>query len=310
MPTDTTPCLRPEFTRLLLKELQERQSRNLYGPQGMGKTRLVEDLMKMAPPEMPIIALNMVGFQYNHHEFIQAIHTQMRQTTSAPSTNSVVAAPSTLPQVLEGWRDSQSTASSCLVLILDHFDVLFDKPDIAPEYDETFFACLNAFKNRPQTALLVVTHSPYNEALLVKEDLKPASSLLDLNPMGIADLREEQIEQEVQRSGVPLETKQLQQLCKRVKHHHQPYGFLSHCLQRLQLHEYDSCSLRKRLKFWEASYEEEHRQNWLGKANRLDRWLSRWSRLTIWQKIPVLSLLKSLRDILLERLTKNKQEGK
>ncbi len=67
---DTSFCLRPTLTELMVQRLGRGDSINLYGQGGSGKTRLLEDIGKLHLPDTQVVYLSLKGLQFNFAGFL------------------------------------------------------------------------------------------------------------------------------------------------------------------------------------------------------------------------------------------------
>lgn len=173
-------CLRPTFTKMVLNELLvRRQSVNLTGGYGQGKTRLLHDLRDMAAAQgLPVALLDLKEHRLRYDQFLRAAQLQLQLDTDYAHFEDLCTA-------LSRQRDRH------YLLLIDNLEVLNEYASNDPRYDARFVAGLNMLKNLPNIHLLCASREWLKQVVFQGE-----TSLLTLHRMDISPLSEQEIQAE------------------------------------------------------------------------------------------------------------------
>lgn len=148
-PTDNlSNALRPAFTEKTLGWLAQGKTINVFGEEGQGIGRLVDDLATNCPSAVQFVRLSMRSFADSYAGFLQALADAL-DITLAPSADIRI--------VLTNFLGASKRK---LWLCLEHFDRLADqqvnnKLVDTQGYDLHFLNYLNSLKNTSRVSLLV-----------------------------------------------------------------------------------------------------------------------------------------------------------
>lgn len=193
--------LRPSFTRLLLRKLQEGSSLNLVGLRGAGCSRALRDLSTLAQEQQDItcILVDINQYKHNYRGFIQQIQRQLL----LPGGQKELP-----PPVEEGQYpavsvvlDGKPFEHKQIFLLLNHFDALLNDPN--QRLPKSFYDDLNSLNNRSGVSLCCVTERPHLQYQVhykdEQGDLAVTLSWLDLQHQDLPHLLEEEIQAELDR---------------------------------------------------------------------------------------------------------------
>jgi TIR domain len=217
-------CLRPTFTKMVLNELLvRRQSVNLTGGYGQGKTRLLHDLRDMAATQgLPVALLDLKEHRLRYDQFLRAAQLQLQLDTDYAHFEDLCTA-------LSRQRDRH------YLLLIDNLEVLNEYASNDPCYDARFVAGLNMLKNLPNIHLLCASREWLKQVVFQGE-----TSLLTLHRVDISPLNEQEIQAEFQKrlEGHPFleQAAQLQTARLAVQAATHPCILLEDIIRRVQSH--------------------------------------------------------------------------
>lgn len=241
-------ALRPEYTELLAKELTK-QSVNIYGESGQGQWRLLEDLKDLLSKENKLIfLLNMKNYSASYQGFITDISGQLKQYFPAVKQKAITD----FSQFLTVF--DECATGQHMVLLLHNYNSLLDNPQLDEAYDIAFFNGLNALRNSGHR-LVCVTVKPHNQSIICfNKQAVGKSSWLDLKPMELFFLTEQQIKNELSRLEVNLITEWLNLLVNCIQEQTHSYEFLEFVVPRLNLKDHKKLKFEQRLKYWQKEF--------------------------------------------------------
>ncbi len=260
----TAHFLRPVFTKLIIKRLQKGESLNLYGPPGIGKSRLLEDIEAAKLPDVRVVSLSFKGYQNSCETFCREV--QRKAGLGGEPVKGLNA-------VIDKLRESGAS----VFLMIDHFNYFHNNPNLDAAYNETFIDALNAVRNSSRVSLLAVTEQPAN-SVVTYIDGKAVTSPLNLEPVEMTGWQFEEIRSEVKRR---LDEKHLHEtettlLLSRLVDMKCGYGFLEHIAPKLICGENKELSIDERLNRWQKSFDRECRSSGTAKIVKTTAWMKAW----------------------------------
>ncbi|MBW2663340.1 MAG: ATP-binding protein [Deltaproteobacteria bacterium] len=181
--------LRPEMTRYIIQRLERGHSINLHGPPGLGKTRMLEDIRDGGIEGICVTFVSFRGYCASYGGFCRAVAAAGGVTGKTPDSMSTV--------VQELTRTGKS-----VFLLIDDFQYLPENPDVDPRFDQRFIEALNCIKNMSGISLLAVSLKPLHTlTLFIKQ--KPVTSVLNLDPVEVTPLSNDEIHNELVRRFPP-----------------------------------------------------------------------------------------------------------
>lgn len=237
-------CLRPAFTRRLLRDLERGVSLNLVGESGRGRKRLLEDLSKAAPNNVQIFYADMGHYKGEYAGFIRELG---RQAQNAGLLSSLPKDESDLFHALENSRKS-------IFLLLHNFDALFYGNDPDSHYDRRFFDNLNKLHSLQHISLVCVTRKPQN-TYAVFTGKKTVPLWLNLQQEHLPLLKETEIRDEINRRLQRPDDQAVFFLLKAVQGHAHCYDLLTSLCIRLQKGDDPQLSAENRLRKWKYEFD-------------------------------------------------------
>lgn len=220
----TEGCLRPTCTQTVLNELLvRRQSVNLTGGDGQGKSRLLQDLKAMAAAQgLRVAMLSLKEHRLQYANFLRAAAMQL----GLPRTDYTAFAD--LVSDLSLGRDGQ------YLLLLDEIEVLNEYRSNDPRYNAHFVASLNLLKNLDHLHLLCASREWLKAVVFDGE-----TSLLTLHPIALPALSQQEIQAELHSRLPGHELLQnaghLARAREAVQAAAQPYAMLERLISRVQM---------------------------------------------------------------------------
>lgn len=251
MAPDCGHCLRPEFTRDLLKTLVAGGSVNLIGPVGSGRGRLIEDLRRCAPADRPVLHADMKAWKASYEGFIENLSLQL--ATGAGKR------PMDIGVLVERLQKNGRGA----LLLLHHFDALLNNPDVHRGFGVRFFDQLNSLRNQ-RTALLCVTEKPHDQSMVFVDGRSHSGSWLDLQKERLPELRWEEIRAEIRRRLAEITDAEVTPLIEAVRKEEAPYALLDFLLRELARPVEHTGSFRRRLRRLKRDFRAHGRGGHLG----------------------------------------------
>lgn len=240
---DFSACLRPAFAKTFLNELLiRRNSLNLTGDTGQGKSRLLEDVKRMETSlGMPVVLLNLKDFRLDYEGFLRSMAMQLRL-------------PSPYFQRFEDLLDALHAAlhDNCMILI-NSLEVLNEYNSNDRRYDAHFVSSLNNLKNQSHIHLACASRIWLKKVVFQNE-----TSILDLYQLEIRDLHDKEIEAEIRRCCPALTAMHRAALRQSVRDCAQTAQRLDFLLRKALAH-YDPKKFSTQLNTWITAYEAENR---------------------------------------------------
>ena len=244
MPT-FTHCLRPALTERLVEMLQHDRSFNLFGAEGTGRLRLLQDLQECRPNETSAVLVNMKSFQASYDGMLRAIWVQLGRLGERP-------------QDLAELCERAEYQARRIWLLLHNFDALLDNSHVDPRYNVAFYDTLNGLQNQADRALVCITRQPHTRAFVFADGKPYRSSWLDLEVMALPTLKHEEIVLEVQRRDLPLTRKQQHLMIRAIRAHRAPYRFLEFVSSKALNREQRDLAFPARLLRWDKELKSIH----------------------------------------------------
>jgi hypothetical protein len=143
---DLNHCLWEEFTRYIIEQLiDKRQSINLVGEKGTGKTRPLEDIRDCKLAGVKVILVDLKVHVNTYNGLLREIHRQLGLKEKVPGT-------------LDRLFDDLEKEPILYLVFLDNYDALLGNPDMDSKgYNVDFFYVLDFIKNKDNISLLCTT---------------------------------------------------------------------------------------------------------------------------------------------------------
>jgi len=175
--------LREHFTTNIYNNIiLESNSINIFGAEGIGKSRFIKDLDSLINEDIKVVSINLKNRRKDYNKFVDEIKKQLNITETIISFSELL--------------DKFATSNEDVVLILDNFEAIY-KDNADERFDFDFFDELNSFKNRDNASLVIISTRNYNHYDFYHEG-KSLTSPLDIGVMEISPLMLEEIEKELQ----------------------------------------------------------------------------------------------------------------
>lgn len=223
---DYTHALRPTCTQTVLRELlTRRQSVNLTGNSGHGKSRLLRDIQHIAQQQgIPVALLNLKDHRLNYAQFLQIACVQL----------GIAQQYTTFGDLAHGLGLQKDRH---FLLLIDNLEVLNEYASNDPRYDHQFVSSINLLKNMDNIHLLCASREWLKEVVFGGE-----TSILTLHKIELSPLSQTEIQGELQRELASSEhpfldkTNEQIQLRKAVQQHPKPCNLLECLISRLKTH--------------------------------------------------------------------------
>ena len=237
--------LRPTFTALVVKSLQNGRSVNLIGAEGAGRERLLEDIRRIMPPDTVAI----VDLKHRRRSYDSLLDDIWRQLGKHGDK------PVNLTALIEQCEQQNRRIFLCL----HNFDALLGKTDNDVKYDITFYDKLNSIKNRANIALICVTQKPHDQSLVYVDGKVISTSWLDLDKEPFLALKQVEIIDELERTIAPdmpylRHDNLLGELVKRIQANPKPYDFLTFVVNKFAAKADADLPFKQRLPRWEKAF--------------------------------------------------------
>lgn len=247
--------LRPAFTKKIAKSLFLQQtSVNIYGEDGTGKQRLLNDMLK---------ALQMSGFSdyvpvmvdfkkyaYEYSGMLNELHSQIGQGEDVPSN------------FIDFFQEAEQQ-NRWYLIFLYHFDAILDNPKIDPCFNARFFDDLNDLKNKRNVALIVSTQQPHRGSYIFADNKAYSNSWLNLKMEIMPALTDMQVKIELEKRlsndyfqwlyNHPNEREQIE---KKIHETPNTYQMLSFLARQLNAKADEEVKFDERLNKWQKKYDE------------------------------------------------------
>ncbi len=177
--------LRNTFTTNIYKNtVLESKSINIFGVDGIGKSRFIEDLLSIIEiNEVKVVSIDIRIFRNTYDDFINQIKKKLKLRRDFLSFSEIL--------------DSFTSNHSKVLLIIDNFEDLY-KDNIDTKFNFDFFNELNSFKNRDNSSLIIVSTKNYTHYNFYHNN-ELSTSPLDLTTKEMNPLTTKNIEDELKR---------------------------------------------------------------------------------------------------------------
>jgi hypothetical protein len=246
-------CLRPYFTKDIIRLLQGGRSINLVGNRGTGRKRLLEDIQACHLPNTRTVLVNVQSFCESYNGFLQDIWSQLALEGDKPIT-------------LSGLIERAVDRNQQLFIFLYNFDALLNTPWLDPQYDRKFYDALNHIKNNPKVALICVTQTPHTQKAICIEKRIYRSSWLDLKIIQLPELAYDDILPEIERHKELFLTDDAKSfISNSVRHHEEPYAFLDYVLNQIVIsnRKNEKIDFPTSLKKWKKEFKRHFGASWV-----------------------------------------------
>ena len=144
-------------------------------------------------------------------------------------------------------------------------------------YDLQFIDGLNSIKNIPCISLAIVTEKPANSVLIYLKN-KPVTSTLNIEPLGLGDLTEQEIRLEIGRRcwSHYLGRRRQNQLVSYLLDMPRNYGFIKYIHPKIKAKTSQNLDIKERLKYWQKSFQEEFRSDATKRVSHVTRVMKGW----------------------------------
>lgn len=255
MASKTQFCLRPNLTANIHDLLADSKKINLYGSDGQGLTRLVEDLAKIAPDNKHFIRLSMRSYADSYVGFMNALQKALGVQSSCTDFAAAILA----------YMDKSPKG---LWLVIEHFDRLTEKPTQSQTvdvkgYDRSFLDQLNSFGNNSKISLLLTsvrkidTQELYIGGKNIRGSKLELSKHLDLTPLTFDLLKAEltrQLNGNIDKK-VFFDSPEWACLVGEISIHPKAYDFLTFIAPRIETSDVTNLvDFQKQVNFWKSDF--------------------------------------------------------
>ncbi len=176
-------CLRRRFTDNILKHLLNGTSVNVVVPSSSyhEADRFALDIQHVS--DVRVLIVDMRFCRHSYQQFLKHLWRQYK--------SSIDDIPD-LYHILSEFEQAEQN----FIIVLNNLDSMAEN-DVASEFNLNFYENLNALKNYPNIALLIITKKPYDE-MLFKIEGKSQTSKLDIQELEhLPDLTREELHQDL-----------------------------------------------------------------------------------------------------------------
>jgi len=257
---DLSHCLRPEYTKSIIQTLiRDRNSIDLIGQRGAGKTRLLEDIRECKLPGIHIVTVNLKEYVENFGGLLREIHRQLGLNGEVPAK-------------LDRLFDGLDNRETFYLVFLDNYDALLENIQKDDGYDANFIDDLNFIKKKENVRLLCATAEAHNKLLFFVKNESHRNSWLNLELEHLPALTAMQIQAEMERRlGISRAQLEKQYHCQykilenRIHNQELPYARLQALVKKLRRQTEDEQNIKfeKRLQKWLEEFEEDNKKSLL-----------------------------------------------
>jgi hypothetical protein len=215
----TPMILRPVFTRRLAQRLQAGGAINVIGTDAQGASRLLVDLMRIAPDNVRVLLADMQLFGQDYPGFMAEISQQLGFESPAES----------LDELVEAFQVHGGT----FWLLINHLDLIWQREDVHPGYDAAFWESLKRFWLSPSLALLAVSDQPL-EVHIADMEAFVMTDGLDFDPRPLPPLNFKRIRESLETTIPGLQDSMA--WANEIFSHPYPYPYLTYIQDQMQRH--------------------------------------------------------------------------
>jgi hypothetical protein len=270
---DLNHCLREEFTRYIIEQLiDKRQSINLVGEKGTGKTRLLEDIRDCKLAGVKVILVDLKAHVNTYNGLLREIHRQLGLKEKMPGK-------------LDRLFDSLEKEPVLYLVFLDNYDALLGNPDMDYKgYNVDFFNDLDFIKNKDNISLLCTTCKVHSSLPVYIDKKSYRNSWLTLEIENLPLLSRDQISGELDRQMDESNKMWFQAnpgdktlLLDCIHNKPFPYARLCFLVKEItkQTGDRQSPRFKKRLNRWIDEFNKENKISVEKKLTRWRNWLER-----------------------------------
>jgi len=275
--------LRPSFTEYLIQRLQRGDSVNLYGESGIGKTRLLEDILNADLKDILVIYISFKGYQNSYKGFCEAVCSKTGLKGNPPEN---------LNQIIEELKKQGKQ----IFLFIDDFKYFPNNTEIDTAYNQSFIDSLNSVKNTAGVSLAVVTEKPINNFIIFISK-QPLLSALNLTPLKIEPLQHKELVNEINRrfKGI-LKQKEKTLLASCLNQMTNNYEVMKYYEFKILTKADAGLSFDKRVDKWHNNFEKERCQTGIKNIVKIGNSLKCWYHVLLPDKLA--NMIKSVTDFI------------
>ncbi len=183
----------------------------MISPHGQGRRRTLQDIRQSLPASLKIVFINIRDYKTDFKALYNAVTLQEAEIQPTPKK-------------LESLLDRIELEGKKQLFILHNFDELRYPGVLSNGYHCDFIQTLNTIKQRRHIALLCVSESGYDQALLDSDGSALPGSNLNATPVLLPPMTSEQIKTELQRRQRSLTPQELDELARSLLQTPAPYS--------------------------------------------------------------------------------------
>ncbi len=251
-------CLYPTFTKHLYKLLiSERQSINLYGEIGQGRSRILEDLTIILEQEnIQVVNIDMKACVKDFQHFLDALNDAI----------TVMGRDGDLAMWINGVEQSNKPTA----LFLDNFDVLFGDFSIYKmhQIETQFVTKINGIKNTNNIHLLCATTKPHEKQIYYLNSEIGTSPFILKEEGAPIGLSTKKVRAELNQK---LNTCKDWQVCTdkekgfyavKISKHNKPYLLLEYIVKQIKNVGIEPKTKRRQLQYWIKVFDHNQQVDW------------------------------------------------
>lgn len=260
--------LRPAFTEHISNLLEKNRSINIFGLEGSGRKRLLDDIKKNSRVKIKTVIVNMKSYKESYAGLIDYMSQLLCVVDKKPKN-------------LSELIDCLDFKDQKIFILLHNFDALLDNPSMDSLYDIEFFNALNYIKSKEYISLVCVTLQPHDQSVIIING-KDKTSWLDLEKKPLPELSYEEIKNEIFRQDLPVHEEFRLKLAENVWHEKRAYQFLVYCINEIVSNVDGSEINESNIVRWQKAFRAEIRKRNLNirGVSKIKRILNAWSIVT------------------------------
>jgi len=234
--------LRPNFTNNIFTHyVQKGKSINIFGQEGIGKDRFIEDIKLLMNKDMYCVLLNMRELRVSYDKFLEDLGNQLDIDHKIYS----------IEEVLAQFQSQQGKK----VLLIKNFEYLFEE-NRDDEFNFDFFDQLNSFKNSNDVSLILISTLNYRHYHYYKGN-KLKTSPLDIDVIEITPLIHQEIVSELKKDIT--ENLSFNLLATLIQGKDHPYSLIKLIKREIEFGNYSSDDfLETNFDKWEDKFKKEN----------------------------------------------------